>query len=386
MGNRVHGKSRLIAVGVLLAAIAGFGLYMGWARKQFFGFMDARDRQQRAAAANDRALEFSGRREFAAAVRLLEQAHRDVPGDSVITRSLAYTYGDLSLSRLKQGRLPESRDYIAKALAVRDRDAVLWFVKAEVCDRMGQADSARSALARAEALGGMTPAVQQRLARLKRDLAVQSFFQSGGSGHFDIRFEGAENRDFANAVLVLLEDARDRVGRDLGWQVDRTTTVILYSDRQFADVTRLPSWTGAVFDGTIRVPAAGYREDKAVLAAVLAHEFTHAALFDISGNHCPVWFSEGLAQLEEGRPPEPLYTPLAGLTGPFTAMNGEQAQQAYRASLSAVAFLAREHDRGFIRIMLEKMRSGQDFNAAFVATYNGTVAEFEEHWKRSISQ
>jgi tetratricopeptide (TPR) repeat protein len=370
----------------LLAAIAGFGLYLGWARSQFFGFMDARDRQQRAAAANDRALEFSNRREFTAAARLLEQAHRDVPGDSVITGNLAFAYGNRCLQDMSHGRYQDARADIARALALRDRDAVLWFVKAEVCDRMGQADSSRSALARAEKLGGMTTAVQQRLARLKRDLAVQSSFQSGASGHFDIRFEGAENRDFADAVLTLLENARDRVGRDLGWRVDRATTVILYSDRQFADVTRLPAWTGAAFDGTIRVPAAGYREDKAVLATVLAHEFTHALLFDICGNRCPVWFSEGLAQLEEGRSPEPGYAPLSGLTGPFTAMNGEQAQQAYRASLSAVAFLAREHDMGFIRILLEKMRSGQDFAAAFAETYNESLTDFEERWKQSVAQ
>jgi hypothetical protein len=172
----------------------------------------------------------------------------------------------------------------------------------------------------------------------------------------------------------------------LGWQVHGTTSVILYSGQQFADVTRLPSWTGAAFDGKIRVPMAGYTRDKSTLRAVLAHEFTHAALFDMTGNRCPGWFSEGLAQLEEGRAPEPVSAPLAPLSGPFSGMNDEQAKLAYAASLSAVAYLVREHDPGFMRILLEKIRSGQDFAAAFAATYDQTLDGFEAQWRQSVSK
>ncbi|MDI6739875.1 MAG: hypothetical protein QME74_05870 [Candidatus Edwardsbacteria bacterium] len=380
------GPSKAITAVVLLALIAAFALYLGKQRGRFESSMDTRDRRQRAVAANNRALELSDQREFAAAAQLLEQAYRDYPGDSAIVKNLAFAYGDLCVESLSRGRCPDARAYIAKALAVRDSEAALWYLKAEVCNRMNLSDSAQDAIVKAQALGGMTPAVLERLERLKHELATQASFQSDYSGHFDIRFEGAENRAFAEKALIMLETIRDQAGRDLGWQVSGTTGVILYSDRQFADVTRLPAWTGAAFDGKIRMPMAGYRDDTTTLRAVLAHEFTHAVLFDMTGNRCPAWFSEGLAQLEQGRSPEPVYAPLDGLAGSFTTMSEDEAKQAYRASLSAVSFLTREHDMGFVRIMLEKIRNGQDFSAAFVATYDGTIAEFEERWKQSIAQ
>ena len=377
---------RIAAAGVMLAALACFALYLAHQRNRFFSLLDTQERHQRAVAANDRALSYSERHDFAAAAAILEQADSLYPGDPVIRGNLALAYGDLGYQRMQQGQYGEARDQIGRALSLCDTSAVLWYFKADLCNRMSQPESSAAAAAAAQHAGGLTPAVQEKLERLQRELAAQAGFQSGYSGYFEIKFDGAENRAFADEVLSLLEGIREQVGRDLGWQVRATTGVILYSGRQFADVTRLPSWAGAAYDGTIRVPMAGYRDDKATLRAVLAHEFTHAMLFDMIGGRCPAWFNEGLAQLEEGRAAEPTYAPLAQLQIPFSGMQDERARVAYAASLSAVSYLTREHDLGFVRILLEKIRGGQDFTAAFAATYDQTLSEFEQQWRQSVSK
>jgi hypothetical protein len=377
---------RIAAAGALLAALACFASYLAHQRTRYFSLLDAQERHQRAVAANDRALELSRRRDFKGAAAILEQADSLDPGEPVIRANLAFAYGDLCFQRMMRAQYGAAREDIARALSLCDSAAVLWYIKADLCNRMNQADSAAAAVAMAQRLGGLAPAVQDKLERLQRDLAAQAGFQSGYSGYFEIRFDGVENRAFADQVLAMLEGIREQVGRDLGWQVRTTTSVILYTSQQFADVTRLPSWVGAAFDGKIRVPMAGYHQDSTTLRTVLAHEFTHAALFDMTGNRCPAWFNEGLAQLEEGRAAAAVSAPLAQLSLPFSGMKDDQARLAYAASLSAVSYLAHAHDMGFVRILLEKIRGGQDFAAAFAATYDQTPSEFERQWQQSVAK
>ena len=378
--------SRIAAACMALAFITCFAYFVGHQRTRFFSLLDARERHQQAIAANDRALELSQQRDYAGAAASLEQAAAEYPDEPALRANLAMAHGGLSCERIQHGQYGEARDHINRALSLCDSSAVLWYIKAELDNRMNQPDSATAAMAAARRLGGLTPAVQEKLERLQRELAAQAGYQSDYSGYFEIKFDGDENRAFAEEVLSQLEGIHEQVGRDLGWQVRATTSVILYSGQQFTDVTRLPSWMGAAFDGKIRVPMAGYVRDRTTLRAVLAHEFTHAALFDMIGGNCPVWFNEGLAQIEEGRAPEAVYVPLPQLAGPFSGMKDDQAKLAYAASLSAVSYLIHEHDRGFVRIMLEKIHNGMDFTAAFAATYGQTQAEFEQQWQGSMAK
>jgi len=67
------------------------------------------------------------------------------------------------------------------------------------------------------------------------------------------------------------------------------------------DVTRAPSWSGAINDGKLRIPVSGVQSVTPELARVLKHELTHSFISQMSSNRCPTWLNEGIAQMEEGK-------------------------------------------------------------------------------------
>ncbi len=67
------------------------------------------------------------------------------------------------------------------------------------------------------------------------------------------------------------------------------------------DITRAPSWAGALNDGRIRVPVEGLTSMTDELARVLKHELTHSFVAQKTDGHCPVWLQEGIAQYMEGK-------------------------------------------------------------------------------------
>ena len=229
--------------------------------------------------------------------------------------------------------------------------------------------------------------ISQRLDQIKVEAQAEQGFEQGRSGYFDIKFQGGENRAVSDEVLMMLEEIRDRVGSELGHRIRGNTSVILYSDQQFRDITHLASWAGAAFDGKIRVPVANYQNDRPLLKKVLTHEFTHAAIYDMVGGRCPSWLNEGLAMLFEGQAPDKqVYLPLSSLQKPFTSLDEVHAIEAYRASLSAAYYLTKQYDWAFIRLLFTKMQPESDFGPAFKEAYGFSVEEFEKRWKESFTK
>ena len=101
-------------------------------------------------------------------------------------------------------------------------------------------------------------------------------------------------------MRVLEEDFRD-----LESQLDFTPPdpigVILYTGESFADITRAPSWVGALNDGRMRIPVQGLTAVTPELARVLKHELTHSFIGQKTHNRAPTWLQEGVAQYMEGR-------------------------------------------------------------------------------------
>src|SRR6185436_19667791 len=73
-----------------------------------------------------------------------------------------------------------------------------------------------------------------------------------------------------------------------------------YTQQEFRDITRMPSWTAAAYDGRIHVPMRGALEQTEELDRVLGHEFVHAVVAMLGGRNVPVWLNEGLAVVYEG--------------------------------------------------------------------------------------
>ena len=80
--------------------------------------------------------------------------------------------------------------------------------------------------------------------------------------HFSIFFESPSDEPLARDAAARLEKSCWRIGGRLGVYPTERITVVLYTREQFRAITGLASWSAAAYDGRIRLPIAGTRDDR----------------------------------------------------------------------------------------------------------------------------
>jgi hypothetical protein len=144
------------------------------------------------------------------------------------------------------------------------------------------------------------PDVARALEKAQRDLDVENSFREGRSAHFDLHYYGEAAPELARDVLRALEGDFEDISAALNYTPREPISVTLYTNQLFQDITRAPSWAGALNDGRIRVPVQGLDRVTPGLAHVLKHELTHSFVNEKTHGHCPTWLQEGTAQWMEG--------------------------------------------------------------------------------------
>jgi tetratricopeptide (TPR) repeat protein len=214
-----------------------------------------------------------------------------------------------------------------------------------------------------------------RLTRLREEPSPETgFFQSQGA-HFTVLFEGPADEEMARRAIDLLESAYWRVGTALYTFPDHVITVVLYTEEQFRDTTRSPSWAAAAYDGRIRIPMRGALEQApGELDRVLTHELTHAMIRAIAPRGVPTWLNEGIAVMFEpdgsGWAARTLSAPggripLDQLAGSFDHLSGNQARIAYAESADAAQRLFDEIGGAGVVSLLQDIARGVPLEDAF---------------------
>ena len=224
--------------------------------------------------------------------------------------------------------------------------------------------------------------VSKYLERAERESKAESDFSQRESSHFSLHFEGKEtSENFRRDLLATLDADYDDLVRDFSYSPRNNIVVTLYTQQAFFDVTRAPSWSGAINDGKLRIPVSGMASITPELARVLKHELTHSFVAQMSNNRCPTWLNEGIAQLEEGKSSASTGRPLAQLfaaaaeipynmmEGSFMNFSGPEASTAYAESLAAVEYIRDTYGMGDIQRILERLSQG----GATEATLRGII-------------
>src|SRR3977135_3523149 len=83
-----------------------------------------------------------------------------------------------------------------------------------------------------------------------------------------------------------------RIGKTLGAYPSAPINVVLYTERQFHDITGAPEWAAGASDGQIRRPVGGAAHNLGEFDRVLTHELTHAMLRSVAPRNLPAWLNE----------------------------------------------------------------------------------------------
>ena len=302
-----------------------------------------------------------------------------------------------SASLMRTGQAAQALPYAERAVRIApdspDTLAMLGFVQF-ACDHTAEAIRwwKKSLALRPDAT------VSQYLEKAERESKAESDFSERDSGHFTLHFEGKDTSEtFRRDLLAALDSDFDDLVRDLGYSPHNVIAVTLYTQQAFFDVTRAPSWSGAINDGKVRIPVSGVSTITSDLAHVLKHELTHSFVSQITSNRCPTWLNEGVAQMEEGKssasnghPLSQLFAagneiPYNALEGSFMGFSGPQATVAYAESLAAAEYIRDTYGMGEIQNIFERLGQGSSTESALRSTIHSDYHQLRDDMSRWLA-
>jgi tetratricopeptide (TPR) repeat protein len=316
------------------------------------------------------------------AIQKYRQALKLVPHDLELTVALGYL-------EVTQNHYLEAMDLLLPAADRYPTSADLRVLLGSAYYGMEDMDEAISQWNKALALQD-NPRLHEAIAKAEREREIAGSYRDLRSEHFLLRYEGGESEQLSGEVLNSLETSFSGLVLDLDYAPSEVIVALLYPNQAFSDVTRSPKWAGGINDGKIRVPVSGLTRVNADLARVLKHELTHSFVRQITQGHCPTWFNEGLAQLEEGATTATMGHQLAqalaegrlpsfqSLEGPFLDMPQEQVLLVYAKSLAGLECLRNTYDMAGIRNLLKAMPAQADFAALLQDQLHLTYPAFEQ--------
>ena len=291
-----------------------------------------------------------------------------------------------------QGRHTDAMSFLKRSLTVEPRLMAASALLGEIAYHQGDLSFAIKTYESALALAPGNVELRQRLATWKSEATVHDNLRAFKDDRFTILFDGPANRVLAERATTVLRSAFWRIGQALRSYPTNAINVILYTEKQFHDITGAPEWAGAGFDGQIRMPVAGATQNLREFDRILTHELTHAMLASIAARNVPAWLNEGLAMYFEGNNAAAsekrlaaarAFVPLTHLERGFTGLNAEQADLAYEMSAFATSTLIARIGAANLGFLLQDLDSGQSIETA-VERFGVTFADFEAQLARRV--
>src|SRR5688572_26337229 len=171
-----------------------------------------------------------------------------------------------------QGRHHDAMSFPKRSLAVEPRVTAASARLGEIAYHHGVLSFAIKTYESALALAPGNVELRQRLATWKSEATVHDNLRAFKDDRFTILFDGPANRVLAERATTVLRSAFWRIGQALRSYPSNAINVILYTDKQFHDITGAPEWAGAGFDGQIRMPVAGATQNLREFDRILTHE------------------------------------------------------------------------------------------------------------------
>jgi tetratricopeptide (TPR) repeat protein len=290
------------------------------------------------------------------------------------------------------GRESAAISALRKAVEIEPRfvQAHVWL--GQIAYSQGDLDLAVRSYEAALKLAPGSRELASQLERWRRESGVHHEMTDRVGVRFRVLFDGARQQALGDRVERVLESAYWRVGKLLDSYPADTVTVVLYTNRQFTDITRAPAWAGGSYDGRIRLPVGGALRTPTELDRVVTHELVHAIVASAArGGRVPAWINEGLAShLESSNHAWVTATigatreiiPLEDLLEPFGNLDSQAALLAYAESAVAARLLL-ERLGPNTGIFLQMVGAGTSVDDA-LTTVKVNPATFHAEWRRRV--
>lgn len=378
---------------------------------------------------NRRAVELMNNKRYDEALELLLKAYETLPYEPVLKKNLSRCYLALGVQEMERGRNSRAREVFLQGRTHDGEEPLFWFFRGLAYFRDGNYDRAEDELRTARRMsptdvnilgilgetyylqGELAKAIElwQEVVRLDpgdsrtagklekalREQNAESTMEQSWGGHFTISYDAAKRSNLGNEVVQVLEEAYNDLGGDYGAFPPFKIQVLLYTQKQFSELTGAPDWSAGLYDGKIRVPVGGLNHVTRELRGVLYHELSHVFVHGLSSAKAPFWVQEGLAELVESRFVSPSTGELsralgAGKTRKLAQLASVSRKSpeadvalAYQQSWSVVKFLVDRHGWGGMQDFLRMLGGGMPLEKAVgraFGFYENPLDELEEAW------
>jgi tetratricopeptide (TPR) repeat protein len=295
------------------------------------------------------------------------------PDEPALLMNVAYIY-------LRRNEYKQALDYLERAKRFAPDNPDVAKLAGWAYYGMNKLDQAIAEWKRALALHP-DKELRAALEAALRDKKEEESYKENESSHFKLKYNGGAEPALARDVLRTLEMHFSAIESELNYTPPEPIGVVLYTEEAFTDITRAPSWAGALYDGRIRVPVQGLTAVDGELSRTLKHELTHSFVAQKTRSACmelaatcanrpPTWIQEGLAQWMEGsrsgKDAAALVqifdaghaVPLSRLEGSWTRLDREAAHYAYAWALAHMEYIVETDGMSDVERILERIGSG----------------------------
>ena len=323
------------------------------------------------------------RQDAALAASLFRDKLKERPRDPVLH------FGSAAAARAL-GKSDAALSSLRTAIEIDPEFAEALTMLGEVAYERGDAALAIRSMESASALRPRDGRVKDSLERWRRESSVHRSYVEKSAAHFRILYEGGTQQRIGDRLALVLEREYSRIGRILNTVPGETVTVVLYTNQEFHDITRSPSWAAGNYDGRIRVAVGGTVRPQD-LDRVVTHELAHAFVASAASRRVPTWLNEGLATYLEGTDPAwarhvvrnaTAIVPLESLVHGFSGLDEQAALVAYAESAIAAEILCAQlgsNVGAFLRIV----GSGQSVDQALLE-FQVQPNAFHAEWRRRV--
>jgi len=248
---------------------------------------------------------------------------------------------------------------------------------------------------------------------LPRIAAAEIPWEQTKGKHFIIYYQNAKSERWAKRVLRKAERYYERIADNIGyaryknfWTWDDRVKIFVFPDQgSFMKYTGAPAWSigGAIRDrhSLNKRQIITFRQESGFLDGVLPHEISHLMIRDFIGvdKTIPMWFDEGVAQLQEEQKvrqangymrslvQRDMYLPLNTLNtyDVRSEVNPHAVALFYAQSVSIVNFLIKKHGVQKFSNLCSLMREGKPFHKALSQAYTNSISDLndlEKKWLR----
>ncbi len=233
--------------------------------------------------------------------------------------------------------------------------------------------------------------------------------------HFIVRYSSDESSSWARSILRAAETYYRRIADNINysryenfWTWDERVIIVVYPDKKtFLSMTNQPYWSkgGAFRDEALLKTKmiVTFKQEEGFIDGVLPHEISHLILGDFVGfdKAIPVWFNEGVAQLQERRKTaivRPFMKKMIESNNhmPLNVLMNSRVQNMvdfkdvalfYAQSLSVIDFLIVKYGSNKFGELCVIFRNKNNLEEALKSTYLfdfESISELEKKWLRYV--